>query len=132
MNAIAPRIIDLEEAQVAAFNNDHIEEIITFFHPEFVGFSSTKHERIAGLQALYETFEFYSNEADKLEYEIDQPTVQVAGDSAVITFYWAVTIHKNQKTQTVKGRGSHVYIQTDGDWKIIHEHFSRAHHHIDN
>ncbi len=132
MEIIAPQIIELEEAQVTAFNEGNIAEILDFFYPEIIGFSSTKHDRIAGLQALQETFEFYHKEADKIDYHIFEPTVQVFGETVIIAFYWQVNLAKGSHIQSVKGRGSHVYAKIDGRWKIVHEHFSRAHHHVEN
>lgn len=131
METITPQIIELEEAQVKAFNEGNINKIIEFFYPDIVGFSSTKHDRIAGLQALRETFEFYLKEAEKIDYQIFEPTVQVFGETAVITFYWQVKLTKGSHTQNIKGRGSHVYAKVDSQWKIVHEHFSRTHHHVE-
>ena len=128
MKPTSPEIIDLEEKQVAAFNAGNIDKILTFFYPDVVGFSSTRHERIAGLQALRKTFEYYLHEAEKLEYTISEPTVQVFGDTAILTFYWLVKLVSGAQQQEVRGRGSHVYARMDGQWKIVHEHFSRAHH----
>ena len=128
MKPLIPEIIDLEEKQVAAFNSGNIDEILNFFYPDIVGFSSTKHERISGLQAMRETFEYYLHEAEKIEYSISEPTVQVFGETAILTYYWLVTLINGSKKQDVKGRGSHVYTRVDGGWNIVHEHFSRAHH----
>jgi len=128
MKPISPEIIDLEEKQVKAFNQGHVDELLDFFYPDIVGFSSTKHERISGLQAMRETFEYYLHEAEKLEYHISEPTVQVFGETAILTYYWLVKLIDGTKAQEVKGRGSHVYVRLNGSWKIVHEHFSRAHH----
>ena len=128
MKPISPEIIELEEKQVAAFNEGNIDKILEFFYPDIVGFSSTKHGRISGLQAMRETFEYYLHEAEKIEYSISEPTVQVFGDSAILTYYWFVKLIDGNKKQEIKGRGSHVYARIDGNWKIVHEHFSRAHH----
>ena len=130
MKTISPIILELEEAQVKAFNDGDLDKIMDFFYPDIVGFSSTKHERISGLQAMRQTFEYYLSEADKIDYSIKEPTVQVFGDAAIITFYWTVIIHAKKSENKVEGRGSHVYAKIDGDWKLVHEHFSRAHHHV--
>jgi ketosteroid isomerase-like protein len=128
MKPISPEILDLEEKQVAAFNRGDIDEILKFFYADIVGFSSTKYERISGLQSMRETFEYYLDEAEKIEYSISEPTVQVFGETAILTYYWLVTLINGAKKQEVKGRGSHVYVRVNGEWKIVHEHFSRAHH----
>lgn len=131
MQTVTSQLLELEEQQAAAFNNGDLDSLLEYFYPDFVGFSSTKHERIAGLQALKQTFQYYLEEADQMEYHYSEPTVQVFGDTAITTFYWTVTLTSNGHTQEVKGRGSHVYSKIDDQWKIVHEHFSRAHHHVE-
>jgi len=130
MNETVANILGLEEAQAKAFNEGRVADILDFFHPDFVGFSSTKHDRITGLQALRETFEYYLHSADKIEYHISDPAVHLYGDMAIVTFYWVVALHSKANVQEIKGRGSHVYVQQNDAWKIVHEHFSRAHHHV--
>ena len=53
---------------------------------------------------------------------------KVYGDAAIVTFYWVVRLTSKGKTQSVHGRGTHVYVLKGDQWKIVHEHFSRAHH----
>ena len=129
MKTVTLQLLQLEEQQAASFNNGDINGLLNYFYPDIVGFSSTKHERISGHQAMRETFEFYLHQADEMEYEFSEPTVQVFGETAITTFYWKVRLTTGGHSQEVKGRGSHVYAHVDGEWKIVHEHFSRAHHH---
>ena len=132
MRTVAPTIIELEEEQVKAFNEGDLTKLTSFFYPDIVGFSSTKHERISGLSAMRQTFEFYLSAADKMDFTISEPTVQVFGDAAaIITFYWSVNLHKDENVQEIMGRGSHVYAKVNDEWKIVHEHFSRAHHQVE-
>jgi len=131
MKAVAPEIIELEESHVEAFNAGDLERLLEFFDPEVVGFSSTRHSRIAGTDAMRKTFEYYLHDAEKMTFSISEPTVQVFAETAIITFYWTVTLHQEGKEQEIKGRGSHVYARRDSQWKIVHEHFSRAHHHVE-
>ena len=94
------------------------------FDRSFVGFSSTTHGRIRGIAALARTFHYYLNRAPKMTYRIAQPHVHVSGDTAVATFYWTVGLGKGR---TVRGRGTHVFARKGRNWRVVHEHFSRAH-----
>jgi ketosteroid isomerase-like protein len=89
-----------------------------------VGFSSTRHERIAGRAALAKTFHHYLRVSPRVRYAITQPKVQVLGDAAVASFYWKVQLAPGHH---VEGRGTHVLVKQRGQWKIVHEHFSRSH-----
>jgi len=128
MADVEEHLIDLEHAQAEAFNRGALDEVLQHFDPELVGFSSTRHERIHGLDALRETFDYYLRQADRVEYEVSDVEAKVYGDVAIVTFYWVVRLTTGAKTQSVHGRGTHVYLRKHEAWKIVHEHFSRAHH----
>ena len=128
MADVERHLIDLEHQQAQAFNRGDIDAVLGYFDPRILGFSSTRHERIQGLEAMRKTFEYYLEGAEKVTYEISEPAVQVYDDVAIVTFYWVVHLSSSGKTQAVHGRGTHVFIRRNGDWKIVHEHFSRAHH----
>ena len=123
MTDTARQILRIERQQVADFNRGRIPALLRSFDPSFVGFSSTRQPRIAGRNALSRTFHFYLKQAPKLAYSIVQPRVQVYGRAAVATFYWKVRLGK----RSINGRGSHVYVKKPAGWRIVHEHFSRAH-----
>lgn len=123
MTLTARQILRLERQQVADFNRGKVSDLLRSFDPGFVGFSSTRHARIAGRNALRKTFHYYQRMAPKLTYSIAQPRVQVYGPAAVATFYWKVRLGK----RAVHGRGSHVFVKKAEGWRIVHEHFSRAH-----
>lgn len=128
MEEIARQLIEMEEQAARAFNRRDLDRILEFFDPEsFEGFSSTRYERIHGLKELRKTFEFYLSEAESVEYGISKPMVNVFGGSAVVTFYWQVKLRGKKIKQNIHGRGTHVYIQEQGRWRVVHEHYSKSH-----
>jgi ketosteroid isomerase-like protein len=127
MDAIEQSLVDIERAMVKYFNKKDIGSILQFFSDNFVGFSSTKHERLTKLSQIKNTFHYYLQEGDKVKYSIKNVKVKIYGESALLTFYWKVDIEKRGKTKTVEGRGSHVFLLVEDDWEIVHEHFSKAH-----
>ena len=74
MNPIQ-EILRMEREQVRLFNRGRVADILKQFDPSFVGFSSTRHNRIRGLAALRRTFYFYLRQSPKLRYAIAQPRV---------------------------------------------------------
>lgn len=128
METVTRELLEMEVQAARAFNRGDIDDILTMFDPDsFTGFSSTKYDRIRGLKDLRRTFQFYCDEADELDYSISKPEVQVFGGSAVVTFYWQVRLRGSKIRETIRGRGTHVYIQEEGRWKVVHEHFSKSH-----
>jgi ketosteroid isomerase-like protein len=117
------QILQLERAQVRAINHGDLRGALQMFHRSFVGFSSTRHQRIRGLGALRKTFEYYMKRGPHLTYHMEQPHVSVSGGTAVATFYWTVQLGRGHK---IRGRGTHVFTRQGKNWRVVHEHFSRA------
>ena len=128
MTEIEKVIIGKEEQMVDAFNRGDIDSVLTFFAPEVICFSSTMLERIGGLEEFKKTFEFYNTQSREMEYYIFSPIVQEYGDSVIVSFYWVVALIDGTSRKEMNGRGSHVFVKKEDEWKIVHEHFSRAHH----
>ncbi len=122
--AIRKRILKLEREQARAINRGDIAGATRMFDRTLVGFSSTKHRRIRGLRELAKTFRYYRKRAPQMAYHMAEPQVHVSGGTAVATFYWTVALGRGRK---VHGRATHVFARKGKDWRVIHEHFSRAH-----
>ena len=120
--AIRKQILRAEREHARAFNRGDVRGALKMFDKGFVGFSSTRHERIRGLGALKKTFHYYLI-APKMTYRIEQPRVHASGPTAVATFYWTVGLGKGRR---VRGRGTHVFARAGKKWRVVHEHFSRA------
>ena len=127
MSDLLKDLLAIEQACADAFNQRHPDKILNYFSEEIAGFSSTRHDRFHGKDELRKTIEFYLSEAGEVSFDISEPEVQSLGDVAVLSFYWRVTLRSGEKETVIPGRGSHVYKKEGGDWKIVHEHFSRAH-----
>jgi ketosteroid isomerase-like protein len=127
MEGAKQEILRLEGELVDAFNEGDIDRVLTYFDPELTGFSSTQHMRLASLDELRKTFEYYISQAPKVDYIISDPHIRPMGDMALLTFYWAVRMRNGKKRKPIEGRGTHVFLKKNGAWKIVHEHFSRAH-----
>ena len=122
--AVKQQVLRLERDQVRAVNRGDVAGATRMFDREFSGFSSTRHERIRGLRALARTFHHYLDDAEKITYRITQPRVHAGDGVAIVTFYWTVGLGRGR---TVRGRGTHVFVRKGRQWRVIHEHFSRAH-----
>jgi len=128
MDEIQKELVAIEKSIVNLFNEQNIRAILKFFKSGFVGFSSTKHERVTSLTQLKSTFLHYLDEGDQVIYNIQNIKVKIYGEAALTTFYWTVDIKKKKKkSKTINGRGSHVFMIGETGWRIVHEHYSRAH-----
>ncbi len=120
-------ILAIEKELVRDFNTGKTSDLLAHFHPQVVGFSSTKQQRISGPAAMRKTFDYYRHASSKMKYVIGRPQVQVFGDTAVATFTWTVELGAGRPRHSIHGRGSHVFVRKGDKWQIVHEHFSRAH-----
>jgi len=128
MDEIQKEIVAIEKSIVTLFNERKIKEILKYFRSGFVGFSSTKHERVTSLSQLKNTFLHYLEEGDEVIYNIQNLKVKIYGEAALATFYWTVELKKKKKkTKTIDGRGSHIFLIGETGWCIVHEHYSKAH-----
>lgn len=87
MTETEKHIVKIENDIAAAFNRRDLEGILNFFDEGMIGFSSTKHERLRGLEGLRKTFHFYLQQSEKVEFVLDEIKVQSFGQVAVSTFY---------------------------------------------
>ncbi len=127
MTEIEKLIVKIENDIAAAFNRRDLDGVLNFFDEGVIGFSSTKHERLRGLEGLRKTFHYYLQQSEKVEFALDEIKVQNFGLVAVSTFYWSVTKISGKREHEIHGRGSHVFLERNAQWKIVHEHFSRSH-----
>src|SRR5258708_37504242 len=95
--SVRGEILQLEREQVRAINRGDVLGALKLFDRGFVGFSSTKHERIRGIGALRKTFDYYLKKAPKLAYHMEQPHVSVNGGVAVAKVYWSVPLGGRHK-----------------------------------
>jgi ketosteroid isomerase-like protein len=57
--------------------------------------------------------------------EMMNPKVQVYGDVAILTYsYTGVNQMKDGKTEASAGKSTRVYARQNGQWKLVHAHFS--------
>ncbi len=127
MEELLQQLVELENQCARAFNRRDIDEILKHFAADISGFSSTKHERFSGKNELRETFEYYLSEAEDVSFEIMNPAVMKIQDTAIMSFYWMVTLKSGTTKKEIPGRGTHAYKKQGDTWQIVHEHFSRAH-----
>lgn len=125
---LTKEIQKIEENMATAFNQRKVEKVLSFIDPNFIGFSSTTHDRIQGLDGFRKTIEYYLDESERVEYSVSDIQVNEFDPLAIATFHWVVVIYRGSHKHEIPGRGTHVFRRTDGGLKIIHEHFSRAHH----
>ena len=61
-----------------------------------------------------------------LKLRAEDLQIDVFHDAAVVTFTSVASFQSGAETITKRERGTLVFVQHEGSWKIVHEHFSTA------
>src|SRR5437879_4361324 len=61
-----------------------------------------------------------------LKLRADDLQIDIFHDTAVATFTSVATIQSGAEAITKRERGTLIFVQHEGSWKIVHEHFSSA------
>ena len=86
---------------------------VTYFDPFVV-------RRVDGLQALTRYYEALRGKVHVDRYELLNPWVSVSGDMAVLSFDYVSWQGEDQQRWSC----TEVYMRTDDQWRIIHNHWS--------
>lgn len=124
---IAAEVMATAHAQWAAeAAGGSIAEEMATVADDYTEFNPSYPVRLDGKTAnakLYEASEM--DGAKPVAAEMMNPKVQVYGDVAILTYNYAgVTQTKDGKTKASSGKSTRVYARQNGQWKLVHAHFS--------
>lgn len=92
--------------------------------PEVTYFDPFLDRRIDGLEALTALYEGIRGKVNLKRYQLINPTVQVHGQTAVLTFNYVSSGGNDTATGEHRWNCTEVYTHIDGQWRIIHTHWS--------
>jgi ketosteroid isomerase-like protein len=93
---------------------------------DYTEFNADYPVRLDGKTANSKLYEASEKGGEKpIAAEMMNPKVQVYGDTAILTYSYAgVTQTKDGKTKAATGKSTRVYTRQNGQWKLVHAHFS--------
>jgi ketosteroid isomerase-like protein len=81
--------------------------------------------RFVGRDRLVQEFEVASKNQQDMHFEMIDPQVQMAGDTAVVSYYIVESwTDKNGARMSIKEKASEVYLKKADRWLMIHSHYS--------
>ncbi len=120
------KIISMERAALDRWGKGDPQGYLEIMAPDVTYFDPTREKRVDGLAALKEFIIPFTGKIQIDKYDMINPQVQREGDVAVLTFN-LVDVGKQpgrDEKVTVRWNSTEVYRRIDGDWKIIHSHWS--------
>lgn len=85
-------------------------------------FAEGEQPRVEGLEALRAYLAPLSGQIPPHTYELVNPTVQIYGNTAILTFHWNASL--TDGSPMPKWKATSVYRWNDGEWRQVHAHWS--------
>lgn len=120
-NTISKTIISLGKAAMEAWLNGNPTPYLILYSKDFTYFDPAQQYRLDGWDKIQELYESLRGKMNVDRFEIINPIVQSTDTMAVLTY----NLHMHSGEALWKENCTEVYrLEADGEWKIIHSHFS--------
>jgi uncharacterized protein (TIGR02246 family) len=118
-------IIALERGALDRWGRGDPQGYLDIYARDVTYFDPLRDKRIDGLEAMRQALEPLKGLVKVDHYEMIDPRVHRAGDAAILT-YNLVSQGRTPagEATTVRWNSTAVYEQLDGQWKIVHSHWS--------
>ena len=120
-NTTEETIIALEKAALEEWNKGNPSEYLAIYAEDITYFDPFQEKRIDGLDKMTAFYESLRGKGSVERYEMIDPQVQATADMAVLSYhlysYAGDTVYKWNCTEVYR-------LQQDGNWKIVHNHWS--------
>jgi ketosteroid isomerase-like protein len=112
-------VLDLEIAALKRWAQGDPDGFLHLSDPEVVYFDPFHAHRLDGIEALRELYESLRGQVRLEKFDLIDPKVTVSGDMALLTFNF-----RSSGDQVNHWNATEVYRRVDGEWRIIHSHWS--------
>jgi ketosteroid isomerase-like protein len=92
---------------------------ITYFDPDL-------EMRVKGIEAFTEVMEGIKGKIFMDGYELLNPTVEISDELAVLSFNYTSRGESDGEPWRSNWNSSEIYRKTDGEWLLVHSHWSRT------
>ncbi len=120
------KIIALERAALDRWGKGDPQGYLELMAEEMTYFDPTQESRVDGLQAMKDFIIPLTGKIKVDRYEMIKPHVQRDGNMAVLTYNLISTVTPPDRPGplNVRWNSTEVYRRIDGNWKIVHSHWS--------
>jgi hypothetical protein len=115
-------ILALERKALDGLQTGNLDPYLALLDPDISYYHVMTPERVDGVAAVKALIEPYRGRSLYDRYEMLQPRVQVAGDTAVLTY----TLVQYLNGAATRYHGTQVYQRKAAGWKVVHTHWSQA------
>lgn len=101
-----------------------LSKLKTFFHDTMVAITPTDKLRLEGKRACFDGWAGFCRRTEITSWKETDPKVQVYGDSAVVTYYYHLSLEIEGQKMDMAGRDMLVLIKEDEKWIAVADQFS--------
>lgn len=119
--SIEEKIIAMEVAALEEWNQGNPSGYLSIYAPDITYFDPFQEKRFDGLEKMTVFYESLRGQGHVESYEMIDPVVQVTDKMAVLTY----NLNSYDGKTTYRWNCTEVYrLEDDGNWKIVHNHWS--------
>lgn len=121
-------VLDVVRSWNNTFAKNDVERYFGYVDPEITVLTPANPYRIEGLDQDREEFEFSlaSGKTRVNLFQMMQPKVQLAGDAAVVTYFWRGALGPADSASMAHFKETDVFVRRAEGWKLLHVHLSHA------
>jgi ketosteroid isomerase-like protein len=124
VSAEEEKILTIERAIWEAHRNRDLIPVQRYFADDVSLFEDGQAYRVQGKREVLNNFESWLARSELQHYQLLDPKVVVAGDSALLTYYFTESGLRDGRAFQATGKATTVYVRRDGTWQALHAHFS--------
>jgi len=123
---VAAKIIALEKGALDRWGNGDPMGFVEIAAPKITYFDPDVEVRIDGIETFSGLMEGIRGKIFMQGYELLNPTVEIADELAVLSFNYTSWGEVDGKPWRSDWNSSEVYREIDGQWRLVHSHWSRT------
>lgn len=99
-------------------------DLNNYFHKGMVAITATDRERLEGREACFTSWNNFAKAAKIHHWKELEPSIQLYGNTAVVTYYFDMSFTMGGQTINLGGRDMFVFVKEDGKWLAVADQFS--------
>lgn len=124
LSAEEEKIVEIERSIWETFRSRDFSPLEKYFADDISHFDDDQAYRIQGKREVLRLFESWLARSELQHYQLLDPKVVVAGDSALLTYYYTESGLTGGRPFQATGKATTVYVRRNGTWQALHAHFS--------
>jgi len=107
-----------------AIEKEDVTKYATFIHPDFTQFGETDSILRSGKEREVRGVKNWVAGSDNIHTEMEEPQVNVRGNTAWITYYWADSGINGETSFASRGKSTRIFVKENNKWLCIHGHYT--------